>query len=174
MRFWFGIKRVSSQPLCQLLLFLVCLIWRSLMSVQDQVSDGAFFIHEIHVQGLSPWSLPAIWGVRRTWYSPFQVQSWAIFVLIDSRSEVWEKIGNVPLRIVARFWGNQNSGSSPICKFVTETPRQLTGLKKNISIIFLSLQVPSFFIIKLFLCIKLCLVMYISAARIVINHPNSY
>lgn len=47
-------------------------------------------ISKVQVTGLA-----AIWVLSRTWYSPFQGDSRTFFVLNDSKSEEWEKIGHV-------------------------------------------------------------------------------
>ena len=79
-------------PQCQLLSFLVRLVWRSPAPTQDQVSGGTFFSCDV-----CPWSFAAIWVVRRTWDSPFQRNSRAVFALSDSKSREWEKIENMNL-----------------------------------------------------------------------------
>ena len=98
MKSWSGLWGRSSLPGCLLLLSLVTLIGKSVTLVWDQMSDGAFSSYEI--QGLSPWSLAAIWVVRRTWCSPFQGDSRAVFVLSDSKSEGREKIGSSSFNIL--------------------------------------------------------------------------
>ena len=44
-----------------------------------------------------------MWVARRTWQSPFQGVSRAVFVLTDSNSERWETIETLAWRVVARY-----------------------------------------------------------------------
>lgn len=71
------------------------LIWGSLAFSQDHVSGEAFFHREMYIQGPNPWSMAAIWVVRMSWNSLFHEGSRAVFVLSDSISGGWEKIGHI-------------------------------------------------------------------------------
>ena len=81
----------DASPQCRLSLFLVNLILRSTAGVEDQIS-----VETSSTVRYIPF-VQVIWVVKRTWYSPFQGDSGAIFVLSDSKSEGWEKIGQLSL-----------------------------------------------------------------------------
>ena len=72
-----------------------------------------------------------------------------VFILGDSQSEVWEKMGNISLVSLARYLRKlEEFGSSPVYRYITKAQRQLTGLESNVyrgaNIIFLSTITPTF------------------------------
>lgn len=173
----FSVLGRSSQHRCQLPFFLVSLTWRFRALGQDQMSGRAFWLSDVYPR-FKPPKFGCHWVMKRSWRSPFQGNSRAIFLLVvlnqkDSRKlemSAWRVIVS-HLRKLEEF-GIQSS----LC--ITKPQRQLIGLESNIykcaNIIFFSLQLPPFlskFTVRPFFlfCIKIGLIIYISLARIVIE-----
>lgn len=63
---------------------------------------------------LRPSSLAVVLAVRRTGYGFFQGGSRAAFVLSDSKSEGWEKTGNVSLETCSRTFEETRRIQDPV------------------------------------------------------------
>lgn len=129
MKCWRGILGGSTLLCCQLLPVLFSWIWRSPGLVKDSMSGRAFFSSEMHFQALSPWSLAAIWVVTRTW-SASQGDPRAVFVLGDSKSEGWEKSGNIRLESRSQIFEETRIIQEPV-QLRAEPQRQLRGLESK-------------------------------------------
>lgn len=109
--------------------------------------------------------------MKRTWFSSFQGDSRAVSVFTDSKSEGWEKVGNISVESCDQIFKEirRIQGRS-----IPEPPRKLTKLELNIDndvniISFLSNYPHFFFVVKPTCCIQFCLIIFINVARSVIE-----
>lgn len=82
--------------------------------------------------------------------SPLWGDSRAVFILSDSKSERWEKMGSISLKSPRHMFEDTWNIQDPvqICRSMTEPQRQWTGLESNVDKSINIIPLPSLLIIK--------------------------
>lgn len=155
------------------------LVWLEGLEHWDRTRCQAepFWLSDVYPR-FKPLKFGCHWVMKRSWRSPFQRKFKSSLSFGGSKSEGFEKIGNVSLESYSQSFEETRRIQDPVNLHITKPQRQLIGLESNIykcaNIIFFSLQLPPFYQSSqwgpfFLFCIKIGLTIYISLARIVIE-----
>ena len=155
------------------------LVWLEGLEHWDRTRCQAepFWLSDVYPR-FKPLKFGCHWVMKRSWRSPFQGNSRAVFLLVVLNQKDSRKLEMSAWRVIVSHWRKLEEFRIQSSLHITKPQRQLIGLESNIykcaNIIFFSLQLPPFlskFTVRPFFlfCIKIGLIIYISLARIVIE-----